>query len=989
MKKILFIISFQFAFITAYSQLSFEPIGPEGSSIVCFAEDSVDNMYCGGEKFYMSTDGGNNWVIKSKNSDISSIALNKDGDAFIIDHNIFYKSTDHGLSWNQTGSGIFGGSRIIKIDSMNMIYVGTHMGLYKSTDNGSSFKVVNNVNDYTSYPPQMVNDILFADGRIFAASDYGIFKSTDGGNKWTQFYEFINVYALKRSKNGDYFAASYAGIFRSTDKGDSWVNVAPPNDIQYLIISNDTDIYYTTFNFGIYKSTDNGVSWNQMNNGLHDNNIRTIFSNSENQIFISTAIEVYKSSNNGADWIPKNYGLDYAPVADFKIDSNGDYFAATIGGVFKSTNKGNNWNIVNNGLSNTQLNLLFISPQGTLFCSGFAGKSFRSTDHGNTWQETNIENFYSMAFTKNGSILVGKSGNILRSTDNGDSWDITFDDNNYGPTSSFVIDTSGNVYGAQGSRIIYSTDDGQNWDELYRGFYRINDFVISGMQYMYAIDDYGVFRSTNLGESWTTSFTAPYNNYCQHAAINSNGIIYASINTGTIFKSNDSGYNWTEAYSSDLLSNFKIRRLFIDPSGYLYVINNDNGILKSTKSTVPNIPNIVFEPYLNFGKHKIPVKLDTVITISNIGIDTLKLAAFSDNPLLTLKDTLLILPPYGIAEDSVTYFLTLPGSQEGKIILKNSSNLIDTIYWSAAGYELSAINFSKKSVDLGNIDLHDSFEKVISITNPGEDTLKILKTEILPSVFRSNILNGIIPPGQSLIDTLKFTPEDSISYLGIQVFYTNTFSQCDTIYLFGRGNPLPTLKLDNRTIHFNATLPGAINQTYINLINENEATLRISRIIITDTLFNISRDSLDIVPGSFFKDTLIYKPLEIGKDSALLFIYSNSIKGIDTVYLYGICDTVLTSVGEERYSITYLLDQNYPNPFNPTTTINYQIPEAGWVMIKIYDVLGREIRTLVNEEKKSGRYQVKFNAADLASGIYLYKMQAGNFVSIKKLILMK
>jgi hypothetical protein len=184
-------------------------------------------------------------------------------------------------------------------------------------------------------------------------------------------------------------------------------------------------------------------------------------------------------------------------------------------------------------------------------------------------------------------------------------------------------------------------------------------------------------------------------------------------------------------------------------------------------------------------------------------------------------------------------------------------------------------------------------------------------------------------------------------------------------------------------------LPGAINQTYINLINENEATLRISRIIITDTLFNISRDSLDIVPGSFFKDTLIYKPLEIGKDSALLFIYSNSIKGIDTVYLYGICDTVLTSVGEERYSITYLLAQNYPNPFNPATTINYQIPEAGWVMIKIYDVLGREIRTLVNEEKKSGRYQVKFNAADLASGIYLYKMQAGNFVSIKKLILMK
>ena len=87
--------------------------------------------------------------------------------------------------------------------------------------------------------------------------------------------------------------------------------------------------------------------------------------------------------------------------------------------------------------------------------------------------------------------------------------------------------------------------------------------------------------------------------------------------------------------------------------------------------------------------------------------------------------------------------------------------------------------------------------------------------------------------------------------------------------------------------------------------------------------------------------------------------------------------------------IEYSLEQNYPNPFNPSTTINYQIPKDGFVTLKIYDVLGKEIKTLVNEEKTIGRYQVSFNATDLATGVYIYKIQVNDFVSTKKMILLK
>ncbi len=98
----------------------------------------------------------------------------------------------------------------------------------------------------------------------------------------------------------------------------------------------------------------------------------------------------------------------------------------------------------------------------------------------------------------------------------------------------------------------------------------------------------------------------------------------------------------------------------------------------------------------------------------------------------------------------------------------------------------------------------------------------------------------------------------------------------------------------------------------------------------------------------------------------------------------------LTNVNSEFINpYEYNLSQNYPNPFNPITTIEYQIPELSFVKIKVYDVLGSEVSTLVNEEKPSGSYEVKFDAAGLSSGIYFYRIQAGNFVQTRKMILLK
>jgi len=85
----------------------------------------------------------------------------------------------------------------------------------------------------------------------------------------------------------------------------------------------------------------------------------------------------------------------------------------------------------------------------------------------------------------------------------------------------------------------------------------------------------------------------------------------------------------------------------------------------------------------------------------------------------------------------------------------------------------------------------------------------------------------------------------------------------------------------------------------------------------------------------------------------------------------------------------FRLEQNYPNPFNPATTIRYELPQAGIVTLKIYDILGKEVVTLVNEQKDAGRYTVQFNASKLASGVYVYRLKVNDFISTKKMTLIK
>ena len=112
----------------------------------------------------------------------------------------------------------------------------------------------------------------------------------------------------------------------------------------------------------------------------------------------------------------------------------------------------------------------------------------------------------------------------------------------------------------------------------------------------------------------------------------------------------------------------------------------------------------------------------------------------------------------------------------------------------------------------------------------------------------------------------------------------------------------------------------------------------------------------------------------------------------NNLYIDNITSGLITGLGGNTLSFTpekYELAQNFPNPFNPTTKISYSIPHQGLVTLKIYDVLGKEVMTLVNEQKSIGNYEVTFDGANMSSGAYFYRLEAGSFKDIKRMVLIK
>ncbi|MBS1494035.1 MAG: T9SS type A sorting domain-containing protein [Bacteroidetes bacterium] len=139
-------------------------------------------------------------------------------------------------------------------------------------------------------------------------------------------------------------------------------------------------------------------------------------------------------------------------------------------------------------------------------------------------------------------------------------------------------------------------------------------------------------------------------------------------------------------------------------------------------------------------------------------------------------------------------------------------------------------------------------------------------------------------------------------------------------------------------------------------------------------------------PVSSVDPIFMYKITTAGSYHYICTVHGPSMAGDITATVSGVNE--ITSIAD-----VFSLAQNFPNPFNPTTKINFSIPKAGYVSLKVFDILGNEVSNLVNENLSSGTYSVDFNAAStgnaLSSGVYFYRLQSAEFTEVKKMYLVK
>ena len=301
---------------------------------------------------------------------------------------------------------------------------------------------------------------------------------------------------------------------------------------------------------------------------------------------------------------------------------------------------------------------------------------------------------------------------------------------------------------------------------------------------------------------------------------------------------------------------------------------------------------------------------------------------------------------------------------------------------------VATVQLSSNTVNFDTVRIGQFKETTVTISNTGNDTLKI--GNIISSNVQLSAHPAVmsLPPNTTCSDTLRFAPAISGMTTATFLITSNSPSSPDTIKVTGSGFG-PVMQLNIKTISFGNVNVGAYKDTTVIITNSGNDTLKILNIVSSRSTFTARPTALSIAPGQSFADTLRFTPITVGADSAFVVIQSNSGSSPDTVKVSGNANPITNVEQITGIPKVFALNQNYPNPFNPSTTISFSLPRSGFTILKIFDLLGRDVETIVSEELAAGTYTRQWNASKISSGIYFYRLQSGSFITTKKLLLLK
>jgi GH18 family chitinase len=869
-----------------------------------------------------------------------------------------------------------------------------------------------------------------------------------GQAQWSHTFDDNSSVSVLAATVTRIYAGAYGRILVSTDGGSTWTGKSAgyPTDVYTNGLAVAGDIVFAGNSNGVFRSTDYGDNWELVYQGspVHCMLAKGAF------VFANTEDNILRSSDFGNTWIAPTGGSPSLWTNCLAADGSAIYaggFGSESTRVYKSTDDGDNWQPTG-PLPETIITMTIV--RGTLLACGQGTGIWRSTDQGASWIDP-IGDSFRIDLTTSETVgtyaFLGGEGGLYVSLDEGRSGCSAFSGSAVADIcsrgESLVLATSDGIWKNSLRNVVLDASKDQ-WVGAYVPGYK--PFPLSGIDFSKVshVIDFVVLPTSEGGINYMSNGISSTRSAQLRSLADAAGkkILFSvgGQETGRLFLD---ALSAPAASFVDTLVRFLKERKYdgidIDwePTG-----SNDNTSIKENGA--------IFQNFITELKTKIgPGKLITVAARGGDegiyasleeNIDLFHIMAYDcagtwmnitwhDAPLHTLSDgalskwaitsidqiisgylqagipatkLLVGIPLYGKVYRGASEPLQSWDTQAGIAAL--SFDDIKNSYSSV--YNDHSIHRWDDKASASYLSLDDqqnsSNKRFISFDDENSVALKV-------QYARENGFGGVfvfeLSEGSSLLGVISQAKEGNsfspfadvslpVSHLGWYEFRdpsgSGTFLRLDVKACEGTGLISVRKQLDPPSHPGFQSVPPKSYSAYRWVISQSGLSS-----ITADIHFDISKLPNAIANPSALR---VYKrPAEgAGLFMAVPTSYdaasNNIIASVQSFseFIIGSDDNSLSAVASSLVSpLDFRLSQNFPNPFNPTTTIQYALPKASNVRITVYDLLGRCIRTLVNEMKQSGSYATLFDGSNLASGVYFYRLEAGSFVQTRRLCIIR
>jgi len=659
---------------------------------------------------------------------------------------------------------------------------------------------------------------------------------------------------------------------------------------------------------------------------------RDIFFVNETTGYILTNSALLKTTNSSQTWNQVIIPGQTSQISCFSVYNGNNLWIISNHSVFHSSNGGINWNLIDTTISEP-ISVSFINALSGWVC-GNNGMIKKTTNGGSNWISSNsgvIENLRTITFSNaNSGVCAGDWGKILSTTNGGATWNVFTD-----PYQGFFKHSRFNGQNAyvsgSGVNIYRTTNIGINWTLSY-----VNASVISSINFNLQNRGFAfgsakdIFTTINNGSSWERMNPNGLNPAVFGSAITTNGTIWIAADSSMILNSTNSGVVWNEIIRNYITAE-NINSIYFKDQFSGIACGNKGVLIKSTNGGL-NWKHTGFNDAGNLRNIKFTDNNTGYLCGGNGTSEGIifKTTDFGNSWISQYRDSSHL--------NTICFLNSQTGFAAGAkgFYLKTTNGGIN---WNRFRFQDTTIN------NIFFINSNTGFicsRKIFKTTNSGLNWYQVLNDPSVQLQVTGNIVYAI---------SRLF----NVNYLNKSTDLGETWSSAS------QGSGL------NFSFHF---------------INSETGWLSNGSVIRRTTNGGAN---WTIQPGTAI--------------SVLTMYFTDQLHGWAAGTIGSIIRTLSGGIGitpiSSEIPMKYILQQNYPNPFNPVTKIRFSIPlstglYAGrGVLLKIYDVLGKEIAVLVNEQLKPGIYEINWNAENLPSGVYFYSLITNEFTQTKKMVVVK